>query len=212
MMQIVNKKILEKENEHLAFLPNTDDFLEVAKIISAFSNSEGGILMSGVKSNGKILGIFPEQELQKLEIVCQEWCIPAIKVTTFVRVLGFRKILEINIEKAVLKPIQIVVNQKERIAYVRSDAFNVPSNKIQTNVWKCEEVFSKRNLTLCKEEKTILNFIQERKGISVSQIRKNLDFPIKELDNFLSFLLYLGSIRLKYANGSWLLFANEKSR
>lgn len=63
----VLKMIGEGEHVRQDFKFAISDARKIAKSISAFSNTEGGKLLVGVKDNGKIAGVRSEEEIYMIE-------------------------------------------------------------------------------------------------------------------------------------------------
>ena len=61
-MSELKRLIAEGEGVQLDFKFRIDDQKKIARTLSAFANTEGGKLLIGVKDNGKINGVNPEEE------------------------------------------------------------------------------------------------------------------------------------------------------
>ena len=53
----IYKRISEGEGQQLDFKFAITDSKKIARSMAAFANSDGGVLLIGVKDNGKIVGI-----------------------------------------------------------------------------------------------------------------------------------------------------------
>ncbi|MCK4854687.1 MAG: ATP-binding protein, partial [Bacteroidales bacterium] len=60
----------------LDFKFEISDARKIARTLVAFSNTDGGKLLIGVKDNGKIAGIRSEEEYHMLEAAAELYCRP----------------------------------------------------------------------------------------------------------------------------------------
>lgn len=58
----IHARIAEGEHQQQDFKFEISDARKIAKSLSAFSNTDGGRLLVGVKDNGKIAGVRSEEE------------------------------------------------------------------------------------------------------------------------------------------------------
>ena len=63
----IYKLIEEGEHQQQDFKFEISDARKIAKSLSAFSNTDGGRLLIGVKDNGKIAGVRSEEEIYMIE-------------------------------------------------------------------------------------------------------------------------------------------------
>ena len=66
------------EHQQQDFKFEISDARKIAKTLSAFSNTDGGRLLVGVKDNGKIAGIRSEEEIYMIEAAAKLYCHPQI--------------------------------------------------------------------------------------------------------------------------------------
>lgn len=74
--------LLIKQGEHQQqdFKHNITSAEKIAKTIVAFANTNGGRLLIGVKDNGKLYGIQPDEERYMIEAAIESFCKPKINV------------------------------------------------------------------------------------------------------------------------------------
>lgn len=63
----IHARIAEGEHQQQDFKFEISDARKIAKSLSAFSNTDGGRLLVGVKDNGKIAGVRSEEEIYMIE-------------------------------------------------------------------------------------------------------------------------------------------------
>ena len=79
----VKKLIRTKEGKHLDFKQKITSKEKIAKTISAFANTEGGIILIGVSDKKRVVGIDPEEEKYMVETANSELCIPQASLTYY---------------------------------------------------------------------------------------------------------------------------------
>ena len=78
----INKLIEQGENQQLDFKFEISDSRKIARTLVAFSNTDGGTLLVGVKDNGNIAGVRSEEEYFMIEAAARMYCRPEVKFTT----------------------------------------------------------------------------------------------------------------------------------
>ena len=66
-MSELQRRIARGEGVSQDFKFRIDDQKKIARTLAAFANTEGGSLLIGVKDNGKIAGVNPEEEYYMIE-------------------------------------------------------------------------------------------------------------------------------------------------
>ena len=74
----IYKLIEEGEHQQQDFKFEISDARKIAKSLSAFSNTDGGRLLIGVKDNGKIAGVRSEEEIYMIEAAAKLYCQPQV--------------------------------------------------------------------------------------------------------------------------------------
>lgn len=184
------------ENENQSFVQNLDDSIEIAKTIIAFANTQGGKLNVGLKPNGKIIGIFPNDEINKLDRII-DVCDPNLKVDSQIVEIGFRLVLVVNIEKSDIPPLYFTNESGKKEAYIRSNKLNILANKILLNVWKFKEKNGDLPEILSDNEIQIVDIIKLSPNLSLTQIYKKSNLTIDEVDYILVRLINRKKIEMK---------------
>ena len=70
----IHARIAEGEHQQQDFKFEISDARKIAKSLSAFSNTDGGRLLVGVKDNGKIAGVRSEEEIYMIEAAAKLYC------------------------------------------------------------------------------------------------------------------------------------------
>jgi len=72
--------IAEGEHQQQDFKFEISDARKIARSLSAFSNTDGGRLLIGVKDNGRIAGVRSEEEIYMIEAAAKLYCRPNVEI------------------------------------------------------------------------------------------------------------------------------------
>ena len=115
-----------------------NDSAKIARTLSAFSNTDGGRLLIGVKDNGKIRGIQSEEEYYMIESAALRYCRPVVSFDFRKWTVEGKSILEVYIPPVQEKPVLARENESRWLAYIRVGDQNILANHILLQVWKRE--------------------------------------------------------------------------
>jgi len=87
------------ENQKLDFKYCVSDSRKIARTLVAFSNSDGGKLLIGVKDNGRISGIKSDEEIYMVDTAVHLFCRPEISYKIKQHSVGTKSILEVEVFK-----------------------------------------------------------------------------------------------------------------
>ncbi len=136
MSRYIQDLIDQGENQMLDFKFEISDARKIARTLVAFSNTDGGKLLIGVKDNGKIAGIRSDEEYHMLEAAAELYCSPVIPFKAQKWTILGKTILEVDIARAAKRPC-LAQNENERwLAYLRVKDQNLLANRVLMKVWR----------------------------------------------------------------------------
>ena len=183
-MKTLQEILREGENKCQSFFENTDDVLEIARTLVAFSNCDGGVLLIGLKKNGKIVGVDPQNELLNISLILQENCQPHMKISSRIFQEKVRIVLEILVLSGNEKPYNVIYNSKKEV-FIRKENRNILANKMVEDVWKFKRLNEVKPINLAPAEKTMLDLIHSNSKISLTKIHKKSNLSFSEIDRVL---------------------------
>mgnify|MGYP002620734046 CR=1 FL=1 len=178
----------EGEHENQDFKFRIDDPAKIAKTLCAFANTSGGRLLVGVKDNGSIKGIDPEEEYYVVEAAASRFCSPEVPFTY--RVWHDPKdtkklVLEIQVAESDQKPHRALNEEKKWLPYIRIGDDTRLANRITVGVWKKEMQPIKKPETLTDKQLDLLRTLLKLEPCSISALYRNVKMPSKKIDALL---------------------------
>jgi hypothetical protein len=167
------KKLIEGgENQRLDFKYCVSDSKKIARTLSAFSNSDGGILLIGVRDNGSIAGIRSDEEYYMVDTAADLFCRPKITYTVKQHQVGAKTILEVEVIKGDKRPYQAKDENGRWMAYFRHNDQNLLANKVLLQVWRKLEKGSGLLVKFGKVENSLMAYLTINGSITFSKFRK----------------------------------------
>jgi predicted HTH transcriptional regulator len=177
------------ENQRLDFKYCISDSKKIARTLSAFANSDGGILLIGVRDNGSIAGIRSEEEYYMVDTAAELFCRPKIDYTIKQHQVGVKAILEVEVKKGDKRPYQAKDEDGRWMAYFRHHDQNLLANKVLLQVWRKTEKRSGVMVKFGKTEKSLMQYLTENGSITFSRFRKIAHIPAYRAEMILANLI-----------------------
>jgi predicted HTH transcriptional regulator len=167
------KKLIEGgENQRLDFKYCVSDSKKIARTLSAFANSDGGILLIGVRDNGSIAGIRSDEEYYMVDTAAELFCRPKINYTIKQHQVGVKTILEVEVLKGDKRPYQAKDETGRWLTYFRHLDQNLLANKVLLHVWREMEKGSGVLVKFGKAENLLMEYLSKNGSITFSRFRK----------------------------------------
>ncbi len=184
-------KDLIRQGEHQTqdFKFRVDDQKKIARTLSAFANTDGGRLLIGVKDNGKIAGINPEEEFHMIEGAATLYCKPPVKFESKIWQEDFRLVLEISVEA---NPARNHLSSDENGSwkiYIRRDDHTLLANKILLKIWALEKKGIPKPQHFGEEELNFLKLFNTEK-ITLSKLYRLSKLPKNQVDHLTALFTY----------------------
>ena len=193
-------KTLIKQGEHqqLDFKFEISNSRKIARTLSAFSNTDGGKLLIGVKDNGKISGIQSEEEIYMVKGAADLFCKPTIPVQIESWVEKGKTVLEVTIRKANNRPIFAKDESGQWRAWIRKNDENFIANRILIKSWARKKRKKGTLLEMTIKEKIFLEYLNENQKINFSKLRRITNSNRFQTENMLVNFLSLDIIEQDY--------------
>ncbi len=200
--------ISEGESQTLDFKFEISNAQKIAKTLVAFANSKGGILLVGVKDNGKIAGIRTDEEVFMIESAANIFSRPKIKYEVKSWNINGKQVLEIKINEGKLKPYYAKNYDNRWKSYIRVNDQNFLANRVLNRYWK-EKNNRKVKIKYSREVEFLLDYLNDYNDITFTEFRKRADISKKRAENILVDLLILEIIKINISekNTSYALIS-----
>ena len=190
--------IEEGEHQEQDFKFRIDSSPKIAKTLSAFANTDGGRLLIGIKDNGRIAGIDPQEEYYMIEGAAQVYTKPEIAFESKVYQFEDKLVLEIYVPRSAQAPHFAKDIDQKWFAYIRQEDENFTANRVILNFLKDRKPGDRKNLlNYGKEEGLLFAYLKEHGEISLSKFARLASIPIHEAEKTLALFLKWELIRYK---------------
>lgn len=197
MESFLRKLIAEGENQQLDFKYCITDSRKIARTLSAFSNSDGGRLLIGVRDNGSIAGIRSEEEIYMVDTAAHLFCRPEITYNVKQHTAGTKTILEVEVAKGDKRPYQVKDEEGKWHAYFRHGDQNLIANRVLLQVWRKEEQKRGVKVKFSDAENKLLDYLRENGSVSISKFRKIAGIPASRAESILANLIVFRVLTIK---------------
>ncbi|MEX1191734.1 MAG: ATP-binding protein [Brumimicrobium sp.] len=169
-MDILKSYINEGEHQTQDFKFRVDDAQKIARTLAAFANTSGGRLLIGVKDNGKVVGVNPEEEFHVIQGAASVFCKPEVDILTKIHQHDHKLVLEVNVLESEKKPVRAKDDEGNWKTYVRREDHTLLANKILIGVWKLQKKETSRPQKFDEDEQLLLNTIKNAEKITLSKL------------------------------------------
>jgi len=185
------EQIAEGEHQRQDFKFRIDSAQKIAKTLSAFANTGGGKLLIGVKDNGRITGIDPEEEYYMIEGAAERYCRPAVPFSAQVYETEDGRVLEIAVADSGQRPHLVKDSDEQYRAYLRQDDENFAASKAVLRYLRDKKPQSARKNMVAYGpiEQALFELFSQHTLISISQFCRKAKIPIYKGEKTLALFL-----------------------
>lgn len=179
------------ENQKLDFKYCVSDSRKIARTLVAFSNSEGGTLLIGVKDNGRISGIRSEEEIYMVDTAAQLFCRPEINYRIRQHIVGLKSVLEVEVIKGEKRPYQAKDENGRWLTFFRHKDQNLIANNVLLLIWKKQMKKTGVIVKFGAAENSLMNHLSEKGSVTLSKFRKIAGISSRRAESILANLIIL---------------------
>ena len=158
--QYIHALIAEGEHQQQDFKFEISDARKIAKTLSAFSNTDGGRLLIGVKDNGKIAGVRSDEEQYMIEAAARLYCRPEVSYSTQTYQVEGRSVLLVQIDESDRKPVY---------AYLRIKDENILATPVHLRIWQQSESPKGELMEYTEREQLLLDLLEQNDRLSLNR-------------------------------------------
>ncbi len=192
----------QREGLKLDFKFEISDLRKIARSIVAFANTEGGILLIGVKDNGRIAGVQSDEELYMIQAAARMYCRPAVDFYFRPWQVGDKTVLEVNIPKSNARPHYAMVDKEKWKPFIRVNDKVYAVNNVQLRVWKELSKESRRpvHINFDRSEDILLNYLRSHDFITFKKFCQIAHLAPKVAEDVLVDLILIDVIKIEYTD------------
>lgn len=186
----LDRLISEGEHQRQDFKFNIGSSQKIAKTLSAFANTDGGRLLIGVKDNGRVAGIDPEEEYYMVQGAAELYCKPAVNFSAKVYPYEDKLVLEVDVAPSDQRPHMAKETDGKWIAYVRQGDENFVANRVLLKYLRDRTPNQRKNLIAYgPHERLLFDFLSKNPEISLSKFARLGKMPIYKAEKILALFL-----------------------
>lgn len=199
------------ENQTLDFKFEISDASKIAKTLVAFSNTNGGRLLVGVKDNGTIAGVRSQEEIFMIESAAKIFSKKKIQFEVIPWNISGKQILEVIIEEGKQKPYFAKDIDNKWKAYVRVADQNFLANNVLVKYWKEK---NKRSVKIqySRKEQFLLDYLKDYEDITLEEFAGFVQISKSIAEDILVDFLILDIIKMRITEKGIFYFYNEEQQ
>ncbi len=181
----------EGEHQQQDFKFRIDSSLKIARTLSAFANTQGGSLLIGVKDNGKITGVDPQEEYYMIEGAAEVYCTPPVNFSSTVYQSEDKLVLKIDVPASPQRPHFAKEENGKKLAYIRQKDENFVANRVIISFLKDKSPASQRKNLVAygPEERLLFDYLATQKEVSLSKFSRLAKIPLYKAEKILTSFL-----------------------
>lgn len=182
----IHTLIEEGEHQQQDFKFEISDARKIAKTLSAFSNTDGGRLLIGVKDNGKIAGVRSEEEIYMIEAAASLYCQPVVKCEMKSHEAEGRTVVEVIVEPGRQKPYYAKDHENRLWAYIRIKDENILASPVHLKIWQQEGTPKGVFIHYSEQEQLLMDYLSTHPQITLNQYCRLARLPRPKAENTLA--------------------------
>jgi hypothetical protein len=206
----IKNLIKSGEHQQLDFKFEISDSRKIARTLVAFSNTDGGTLLIGVKDNGKIAGVHTDEEFYMVQAAAGMYCKPEVIFESKRWVVEGRTVLEIKIPKGTNIPYFAQTEPERWLAYIRVKDENILATSVHLKVWRNKTHDKGVLIEYSEKIKRLMEYLEVNPSISISKFCRRAFLPKSAAENILADLIYFGLIETVYKDHHFVYCMKSK--
>ncbi len=206
----INKLISKGENQTLDFKFEISNARKIAKTLASFANTDGGILLVGVKDNGAIAGIRSEEEIFMIDAAAKMYCRPEIKFEAKMWNVDGKQVLEIIIPQSNKKYHKALDDDNKWKTYIRKQDQNLLAPEILIRFYK-EKEKKIIKINYSRKEELLFDLLRDYGEITQKKFSDLAQINLKQAEKILVDFLILDIIEISI-NEKDITFSFKKNQ
>lgn len=195
----IRKLIAQGEHQQLDFKFGITDSRKIARTLSAFSNTDGGRLLIGIKDNGMIAGVRSEEEFYMIQAAAELYTKPQVQFEVKEWTIDGKRVLEIIVPKSKGELYLAPDKNNQFLAYIRVLDENYMVNSVWIKAYKWKNNPGGVFIRYGKNEMALLKYLEEYTTVTLSRYTKLTSLPRRDAENILAGFLAIDMIGIIFS-------------
>ena len=180
-------------NQQQDIIISSFEEIEFARKITSLNNTSGGKLLIGINEKGKVIGVYPTDELENIPVVLANFCSNIVHYSSETIEIKNKLIVVLTIEKT--GKIAALTSDNSYKNYFRIETTICIANKIIEKLWRYEREVSPVATSTLEEQEIVF---REANNHTLSQIYTYTKLSKSVVDITISWLLYSKKIQMTF--------------
>lgn len=198
--EYIYQLIEEGEHQQQDFKFEISDARKIAKTLSAFSNTNGGRLLVGVKDNGKIAGVRSEEEIYMIDAAAKLYCHPVVDCEMSTYTVDGRTVLVVTVPEGHKKPCYAKDHDNKLWAYLRIKDQNILATPVHLKIWQQENKPKGSFVHYTEQEQLLMDYLNTHERITLNQFCRISRIPRPKAENTLAKFIRFELIEIVFEN------------
>jgi predicted HTH transcriptional regulator len=200
--------IAKGESSTLEFKRKIASPEKLAKEITAFANTLGGIIIIGVDDDGSIVGVESEKgDIDFIKKVCDFYVDPPINPNIQIVTIRHKELVLIIVPKSKSKPVKIVLEpdntKSEKIAYIRVGEKSLIASREMARILASQNDDSKPlTLSIGDKEKRLFIYLEKNERATAKDFASIANISLRRAERLLVRLVRAGIIQIHVDSNS----------
>ncbi|HDP54274.1 MAG TPA: ATP-binding protein [Bacteroidetes bacterium] len=197
MSKHIANLIKQGEHQTLDFKHSISDSKKIARSLAAFANTDGGILLIGVKDNGNVSGVNFDEEYYMLEAAAEMYCKPEVKFSVTRWDINKKVVLEVLVKPNHKNLYKALDKDGKWKAFFRVNDENLLATPLRVKVWNAIRYRKPIKISLTPQDQVLIEYLNKQKQVTVDECSRAAFLPHKEAEQRLINLVVLGAATFK---------------
>lgn len=193
----LRQMIQQGEGLTLDFKKTISSAKKIAKTLVAFSNTQGGRLLVGVKDNGRVVGTSPAEEMYMLQSAAEVFSKPAIALEFTEHDYRGKQVLEVYVPPSSQKPHYAKGEDGKWWAYIRQEDETRLASVVMLDVLKHRSRQDDTLIEFTEKESALMDLIKSNGQLTLKQATKGLKLPRQEVIKMLVRLISVQVLQVR---------------
>ncbi len=209
MSEYIKNRIAEGEHQQQDFKFEISDARKIARSLSAFSNTDGGRLLVGVKDNGAIAGVRSDEEYYMVESAASLHCRPQVDFGYTVWNVDGKTVFEVTVPRQEGELVKAPDKNGDYKVFLRRDDENILANGIFVLAHQLKKQNKQVILEYSDTEKNLLEYLSQHDDVTFSQYRRLKKLPYHRVRDVFVKLLAWKVIRMDFDGKEYYYYLSD---